>query len=488
MSQTCVLSALIHILASRLKRNYKILCIGYSIFTGNVTAQSQTIFLPDSSATYIISNIVLVGNKTTKRNIILRELAFYENDTIKGKDLQGVYDRSRQNLMNTLLFNFVFVTPNRIDDTHLEVLIEVTERWYIWPKPIFSFAEPNFNIWWEGKNFSRTNYGAYLTHDNFRGRREMIVLKLQSGWSQQFAFQYKVPYLDRKQATGVTFTMGYSRNHEINYGTNNHNRKFYKNPDNIVRDEFFARISGVYRQKIYTSHLAELQYTQANVTDTVMRLASDYFILNKNEMRFLSFFYQFKYDHRDFKTYPLNGYMLIADFAKHGLWLFNKSLNVFTTSFRYSHHLKLTERFFFAGGAFVKLSLFDNPPYFLQGGLGYADFVRGYEYYVIDGQRHVLFRSNFKFQLLKTKSYNFEFIPTEKFSKIHYALYFNIHADAGYVSDKLYYKVNPYSNTLLAGTGIGLDFVTYYDIVIRGEYSLNRLGEHGFFLHFVKSI
>ena len=36
---------------------------------------------------------------------------------------------------------------------------------------------------------------------------------------------------------------------------------------------------------------------------------------------------------------------------------------------------------------------------------------------------------------------------------------------------------------MLLGTGIGLDTVTFYDLIVRMEYTFNIEGDHGFFLH-----
>ena len=43
---------------------------------------------------------------------------------------------------------------------------------------------------------------------------------------------------------------------------------------------------------------------------------------------------------------------------------------------------------------------------------------------------------------------------------------------------------NDLTNQLLFGRGISLDYVTYYDKMLRIEYGINRLGEKGIFLHF----
>jgi hypothetical protein len=62
-------------------------------------------------------------------------------------------------------------------------------------------------------------------------------------------------------------------------------------------------------------------------------------------------------------------------------------------------------------------------------------------------------------------------------------MFMNLHGDIGYVQDKFYSKNNPLSNTWQYGYGVGLDFVTYYDIVVRLEYSINKQLQNGFFIH-----
>jgi hypothetical protein len=72
----------------------------------------------------------------------------------------------------------------------------------------------------------------------------------------------------------------------------------------------------------------------------------------------------------------------------------------------------------------------------------------------------------------------------KQFNKAHYSLYLGIFSDMGRVNDKQNNKYNTLSNSLLWGNGISLDYVTYYDKLLRIEFSVNRLGEKGVFLHF----
>jgi hypothetical protein len=83
---------------------------------------------------------------------------------------------------------------------------------------------------------------------------------------------------------------------------------------------------------------------------------------------------------------------------------------------------------------------------------------------------------------------NFNFIPTDKFSKLYYAIYLNLFTDWGYVVDNRKNVYNPLANEINIGYGLGLDFVTYYDFVLRLEYSFNKSGQSGFFIHFMPSI
>ena len=54
----------------------------------------------------------------------------------------------------------------------------------------------------------------------------------------------------------------------------------------------------------------------------------------------------------------------------------------------------------------------------------------------------------------------------------------------GQVVDHQYSEMNSLNNTFLRSQGMSLDIVTYYDKLIRLEYSRNHLKEWGLFIHF----
>jgi hypothetical protein len=125
-------------------------------------------------------------------------------------------------------------------------------------------------------------------------------------------------------------------------------------------------------------------------------------------------------------------------------------------------------------------------PYAFNQALGYGNLIRGYEYFIIDGQNFFLTKNNIRFELIKPKFHEVNALRKFKsFSTIPFYAYINLHADAGYVKDEYYQRQNPLSNNWQYGYGAGIDFVSYYDFVLRLEYSINKQKQGGFYVHFV---
>ncbi len=439
---------------------------------------------------YLINNIVIIGNKITKNTILMRELSFAVNDTLSKNELDQKIIKSRENLLNTSLFNFVQIDTLAIGKQKLDVYITVSERWYTLPLPILEVTDPNLTVWWQTKNLEHLNYGAYLVRYNFRGRKENVQIKFQLGFTQQFALLYNIPYLDRKQRHGMSFSFGYSHNHEINYATQNNKLLFYKNNSEFIRQELGGRVRYYYRAGIYNTHSVELRYNYGKIADTLTELQSDYYSNNASKTQFFTLSYLFKRDLRDSKYYPLKGYYLDGDITRFGLGVLNNEpVGINKIECAAKIFVPIYKRLYAAAGLKGKAS--DNPAkqyYFIQRGLGYTEYVRGYEYYVIDAQKYILARSNLKYEIVKPHKQKINFINNSRFDTFHYAFYGNLFFDAAYTEDKKYFATNTLSNKYIWGTGMGIDFVTYYDSVFRFEIAMNDLKEKGFFLHFTAPI
>lgn len=441
----------------------------------------------DTLGKKVVVDFLIEGNKLTKERIVLREVTLSLGDTLLWSNLKAGMEQSQQNVMNLGLFNFVEVEPIQINNTDLIILITVQERWYIYPVPILEIAQTNFNTWWESKQLRWLNYGMSVKHFNFRGRNEKLELTARFGYTKRFSASYSIPNLNKKQTLGISMGAGFYENEQIVFNTENNERLFYRNPEDKARSYYRYKVGLSYRENIFLRHYFEVSYFDAQVRDSVVSLQPDYFAGNVSRSRFLRVSYNINYDTRDYKRYPLNGVLLYGLFQQDGLGLVNKQgLAVFTTKAGYKHHHQLAERWYIAHSIEGKVN-WETPPYYLTSGLGYSDFVRGYEFYVIDGTHWGLFKSHLKYEILKPKSIKIPFVPSEKFSKTFIALYGNLFFDAGYVTGGDFARNNSLVNSYLYSAGVGLDVVTYYDKVMRIEGSVNALGETAINFHFTQS-
>jgi outer membrane protein assembly factor BamA len=457
------------------------------LFTSNVKGQLVVQQQSDSIQQKFIANIIILGAKRTRDEVILRELTFQTGDTVFNIDKE--IQRSRSNLINTLLFNFVDIKKIAVDSFFTDITIVLKERWYIWPLPVFKFAEPNFNTWWLNKSFARTNYGIMLVWKNFRGWNEDLAFKAQFGYSKEFQLLYRMPYLTMRQRMGMQLSANYIEQEEITVGTDQNKRIFFRSNSGKTRIELGGRASLFYRRKLYVTHTLNFSYQNLQVVDSLTRFTNDYFYQNKAHTEFPGFSYVFRYDKRDNKGYPLKGALVQAEITKYGFSFDNsKGMNVSTLQAYSRNFFKLGYRWFAATQVKGKINLSKEIPYYLQQGLGYENFIRGYEYYIVDGQHFALFKSNIKYNFIKPNTFPVDILKRTGFYMFHYAAYINAFFDAGYVLDKYYENQNPLSNNMLYGGGLGLDFVSYYDRVIRFEFSMNKAKEYGFFVHFVQPI
>jgi outer membrane protein assembly factor BamA len=460
----------------------KAICLLILFFSG-IFGFSQEV-LPDSS--HKINSIYVEGNRKTKASIVIREMAIHEGENATILQIERGIARSRQNLLNTSLFNEVMISYEINSLTNeWDIIVRVKERWYVWPNVILEIQDRNFNSWWETKDFFRTNYGLFMTFENVRGRNETAVLKFRRGYTEQYGFSYKIPYLNKKQTLGLSVAANYFRNNEVAYITLGNQLKFYRSYHQYVRTEKEGKIALHYRKDIMDRHTFEISAHSIRVNDTISRLNEAYFGKNQNTLSYFSMQYIFRRDNRDVKAYPLKGYCVDFVASKDGLnILSHEKIDITTFSIDARNYFKLMHRTYFSTGVKVRYMLNQKPVYYFNRAFGFNDFVRGYEYFVIDGQNFALLKTNLSYQIIQPGKLKIPIKRFEKFSTIPYTFYLRAFADAGYVQDKYFHKQNPLSNQILTGAGVGIDFVTYYDYVLRVELSMNKLMQQGIYLHF----
>ncbi len=450
-------------------------------------AQTDSLFTVDTSLHkfVLVHDIMIDGNKRTKPQVILRQITFNKGDTIAVEALMKKMEESRNHLMNIGLFNEVVLNIKNWEGKNLDVSVSVKERWYTFPVPALDLYDRNLNVWLVDHHASLKylQFGMRFYQQNMRGRDEDLKLVALFGYSQLYQVQYNIPYINRKQNIGLKVTASYSRTRNLTYGFSNNKDLIYLDVDAYQKTNFYSLIDLIYQPAFKYKYIFTLSYNDNQVTDTITQLNPDYFLKGANRQQYFTVRGMFIRDYRDIAAYPLKGNYVEVSVSKLGLGLID-NVNIFSSTIIANQYLHLGKKWYASTINKLKVSFPKNQPYNLNRGLGYSnDYVHGYEYYIIDGQSFAYSRCDIKNEFFKIRIKTPDKNPFLKGANIPFTLYGRAFVSAGYVKDDIFYENNPLNNTLLVGGGLGLDLTLIYDTTIRVEYSINKLGESGFFLH-----
>ncbi len=442
------------------------------------------------SGRVVIDDITLEGNKKTREAVIFRELDFAVGDTIDIVLLPDLLERNRQQVLNTGMFTAVLFNVNHWDDrrSRISIHISMRENWYLYPIPIFELADRNVNTWWQEHSHSldRVNFGVRFYHLNISGRRDLLKLVAQYGYTQKYELDYKLPAFNRAQTLGIRTNWFFSRNKEVNYLTKANKQLFHRDEDQFLlrRLRFSAGLN--YRPRLFFYHTLDVEFHQNAIDSLVVEELNPQFFLNQqSRQRYLALQYILSFDKRDIKPYPLRGHLLRVVVRKEGVGIFAER-NSLTLTTTYAQYLPLGSRWSLEliGKAQVQ-AIRQRQAFYNNRALGYeADFLRGYELYVIDGIDFGYTKASLRYELIN-KAVSFgKAMPFEKLKVMPLRIFLSLNSDGGIANDPYYGSTNPLSNRMLWSAGLGLDIISYFDKVLQIQFSVNHLGEKGVFLHY----
>jgi len=114
----------------------------------------------------IITKINVLGNKQTKEFLILRELSFQVGEPANAIKLNELYD----NLIATEYFNYVFIDVKKVDDSGLELNVNVDEK-----------GTNNLRVSAKIDNQRYTQGNAEFVSNNFLDRGARTTLRMAGG-------------------------------------------------------------------------------------------------------------------------------------------------------------------------------------------------------------------------------------------------------------------------------------------------------------------
>lgn len=444
----------------------------------------------------------ITGNERTKERIILRELDFSIGDSIatfrdteyfislKGKritltDSSEISRRlrySRENIINTSLFLIVDMAIEQINGQDYQLKIHVQERWYMWVFPVVSIDAPNFSEWIDDPDFDQLNQGIFVSHNNIFGLSHQASLIAYGGSSQKVGFGYYVPWVGNGQKVGLKMGLAYESDAVIEANSVNNERLMLFDKNSVEKLSFAAALN--IRPGLYNYSTIRLSIYNTSISDSLYALSPGYLPDSAQDVNSANLYIDYAYDSRNSKAYPLKGNYMRGFVEKKGLGVLSHDVDYFFYGIDFHYYQQISKKVYLAQMVKAVNASSVNLAYSYKHTLTSNDnFLRGYDLNAIRGDKMYYFRGNVKYELIEPTIRVSKKKPDSKFRNVQYAFYANVFSDVGFVRDN-YNLGNPYNNKMLYSWGVGVDFVSYYDLVMRIEYAFTSERTHGFFFGF----
>lgn len=393
----------------------------------------------------IVDSILILGNTKTKAFIILREIKIYPGNTLT----QSIIEETKNRLYSLQLFNSVDIFTYPKEKNHYDVIIQVNERWFIYPVPIFGIKD---------HDWKKLYYGIALLNTNFRGMNEKIYLFGNLGYEPSLQIFYRTPNLTLFHGGFLEFTLSLSKaeNRSINVPviTKNFNIKNYNTYISLGK-----RLN--LHQDIWMNFGYQiLEVDKEFSTATLNKSGIDYFpILGLG----------YRYDTRDLNDFTMSGTFFNYQLKKFGF--FQKNINYSKNYFDLRKYIPIIKQITFAFRNYLVLSHGKKIPSYNLNHLGYSEKIRGHFSKIFEGENIINTSAELRVLIIEPKYINIDFIPIPEFNTWKFGIATVLFADAGKVwntKDKFRWA------NLIKGYGFGVNFILPYHLVFRIEYGLNE--------------
>ncbi|KPL08207.1 hypothetical protein AMJ86_01525 [bacterium SM23_57] len=388
-----------------------------------------------------VDTIIIEGARVTKPFIITREMTIHSGDHIT----PGQLEENRNRIQNLGLFTRVEVFMRR-ENRRNQLVVEVTELWYIFPFPFWRK---------EAGDFSKITYGLQYLQKNFRGRNERISASIWMGYEEGYQLAYFNPWFAQRGTWGLAAEI-----FDVFRDINNEKHRELKAEIETIG----GRTSVQRRFGLDPRLTATIGFTRYRTDYTELMIANDlyddWFSLN---VAFLS-------DRRDLYEYPAHGWFRSVNLSGSTLLNGPKSASktvMATASLELRHYKQIFQNFILCERAIIGISSGDVPlyrRYFLGSGVR----VRGWSGDTEEGEGLFLGSLELRRHIFDIRYFTWNSAPVLKryFRNLKYGLSGALFVDLGQV------WIDPGETTskeFQAGWGLGLHIHLPYLDLLRAE-------------------
>jgi outer membrane protein assembly factor BamA len=378
-----------------------------------------------------------MGNDVTDENVILRELLIKRGSEVN----DSLILESKKRLQNLLLFNRVELSLLPQENNFI-LLIEVTERLYIYPFPILTLHD---------RDWEKISYGVSLAHLNFRGQNEKLKTAFWFGYRSGYGLAYSDQWAGDSLHLTTYFDLG---KYILEHRTLGFEEKHIASS---------AAVGKWWNYNFKTELL--LLFDHIDVDDVL----ADSLHSKKSSEDIWGLKFYLRYDTRDLYAYPSTGWLNLFQITKYGI--FQEFNNYWKLNLDIRNYLDLG--IFTLASRFNQNYLFGQIPIYRWNYIGFSERIRGHFFDVYQGNHIHTGSIELRFPILPVQYFSFDFIiiPEEYQRNLKFGINAGIFVDSGIIwSKSKEYNLNNFHT----GFGVGLHFRIPYVEVMRLDFGMNK--------------
>ncbi len=401
---------------------------------------------------WTVDSVVISGNKQTKDFVILREMSLHPGDTITRRAV--LYDQER--IYSLRLFNQVHIDIVPTMPGKAMIHVEVSERWYIFPFPVFGIRD---------RDWKKFFFGVGILHSNFLGRNEKLYGVGVLGYDPSLSLLYRNPYIDPGRSVFFEARASFNK-------VRNKSLLSLDGTDNYDERHVSLGMSAGKRIGIEHTFSISLGFEYVEVTQFLPGRT----ISPNGRDRYPVASIGYSYDTRNLGEYPSDGSYAGASVTKYGFP--SEPIDYVRYSFDVRRFQTLPASFVLAGRAYGDLAAAGPLPPYNHDFFGYGNRIRGHFKEVVEGEELLAATVELHYPILGTRYVTVGKLPAE-FSLWRFGIVAALFGDAGTV----WMRGQPLAlNQFLKGYGAGIHFLLPYSFVLRTEYALNEVRRGEFIL------
>jgi hypothetical protein len=404
------------------------------------------------------------------------------------EDLYLFLSEAREEIHELRSFDSVRYGLIELDNNSFELVWKLRKSLSFFPIPFLDVADRDVNVWRTrfDADLSRLNYGLGLYYFNPLRRSDVLFIKAATGFNNELEAFYFLPNLSLDGNWGLKMDYQLLSFSSIAFRTE-HNRDIFFETDhgNTVFEQNELRLGII--SKIQANRFIDFNigFARRNLSDNLYKQNPNYLNSGLSSENEWSFGCRLIFDKRDNRRFPKAGYRL--DLETRYLKNSNRGRDKAESNIVYKKYWKATAQDLFSIHSVARFQWIQTPYGFKYGRqIGFGnDFVRGYELTSLNAGNFGLVKMDYRRKIWDLSQQvdrikNWLNIPFD----IPIEMYVNVFTDVSktfldYQSD----RDNSQWGVLLHGYGMGIDFLMFRRFLCSTQYSINRHGEKGIYLH-----